>query len=85
MHGSTIPRQNQYVKTLLQQEGPIAKGKSCEGLPNELVHTMIEQQVETGYTPENCGGLRLLCQNPSCEKHCWNAPPKTKQVRNFSN
>jgi hypothetical protein len=80
MPGSTIPRQNQYVKTLLQEEGTIAKGKACEGLPKEMIHTMIENQVETGYTPENCDGLRLLCQNPSCEKHCWNAPPITKQV-----
>ena len=49
MPGSTIPRQNQYVKTLLQEEGPIAKGKSCEGLPKEIIHTMIENQVENEF------------------------------------
>jgi len=81
MHGSTIPRQNQYVKTLLQQEGPIAKGKVCDGLPNEMVHTMVENQIEYDqYNVTSCEGVKTLCQNPSCEKHCWNAPPKTKQV-----
>ena len=80
MPGSTIPEQKRVVESLLEEEGSIAKGRVCQGLPKELVHTMIEKQVETGYTPKNCGALRLLCQNPSCEKHCWNSPSKTKEV-----
>jgi hypothetical protein len=80
MPGSTIPKQKKIVERLLQEEGPRAKGKMCEGLPDDMVHLMIEDQVESGYTPENCGSLRLLCQNPSCEKKCWKAPPRTKNV-----
>ena len=82
MPGSTIPAQKRMVEDLLQQEGPVAKGKACQGLPKDLVHSMLESQVESGYTPHNCGALRLLCQNPSCEKHCWNAPPRVKKVIN---
>ena len=80
MPGSTIPAQKRFVEDLLQQEGPVAKGKACQGLPKDLVHSLLESQVESGFTPHNCGALRLLCQNPSCEKHCWNAPPRVKQV-----
>ena len=82
MPGSTIPAQKRFVEDLLQEEGPVARGKACQGLPKELVHSMLESQIESGFTPHNCGALRLLCQNPSCEKHCWNAPPRVKKVIN---
>ena len=66
-------RKKDLLKIYYSKKWSVAKGKACQGLPKDLVHSLLESQVESGFTPHNCGALRLLCQNPSCEKHCWNA------------